>query len=99
MAETQRLATDEAGKKKVEKLLQSQTGEVKYLTQAREILQEIRTLIGPQPAHSLAQETTHVETLSLEQRTAALDQLLETLGQRAGAEEVGGIDSGHCAAA
>jgi hypothetical protein len=97
--ETQRLSSDESGKKKVEKLLKTQTGDISYLVQAREILQEIRELVGSETISTAQQESHYVEGLSIEQRTAAVNHLLETLGRRAGAEEAGGTDFGSRAAA
>jgi hypothetical protein len=86
--ETEKVVGDEKGQRKAEKTRRTQTGDVKYLEQARQIMAEMRALstsgIGNQQS---TEESTHVESLTLAQREAALDCLLETLGERARAEE------------
>jgi hypothetical protein len=91
--ETQKISGEEVGKRKAERILQSRTGEVKYLQQAREILQEIRSLAGTATIAPPG-DTNHAESLTVEQRAMALDHLLETLGERARAAAPGGADSG-----
>lgn len=99
--ETEKVVGDEQGKRKAEKTRRTQTGDVKYLQQAREIMAEMRLLIANTTSGTNlnTEEPTHVESLTLAQREAALDCLLETLGQRARAEEAGGVDLGQDAAA
>lgn len=80
--ETEKVLADEKGQRKAEKTRRSQTGDVRYLEQARAIMQEIRELLGDALNQQPAEEQ-HVESLTLDEREAALDRLLENLGQRA----------------
>ena len=97
--ETEKVIGDEKGQRKAEKIRRTQTGDVKYLEHAREIMAEMRRLSMSEAPNSTAQEQEHVESLTLEQRQAALDCLLETLGRRAREAEAGGTDPGQNAAA
>ena len=97
--EIEKVVGEEGGKRKAEKTRRSQTGDVKYLIVAREIMAEIRELTAANSVATPHLEEPDVESLTLEQRQAALDHLLETLVRRAGAAENGGTVAGEEAAA
>jgi hypothetical protein len=82
--ETEKVVGDEKGHRKAEKIRRTQTGDVAYLEQARKIMQEMRALFPLQSTDTAHEENNHVENLTLEQREIAIDNLLETIRQRAG---------------
>jgi len=77
--ETTRVSTAD-GKRKAEKVEQSQTGDVRYLQQAQKIMADLTELrrTGSTETHPSSRENaeTHVQTLGLDQRAAELDRIL-----------------------
>jgi hypothetical protein len=97
--EVEKVIGGKDGIQKAEKTRRSQTGEVKYLTLAREIMEEIRALSAFQISTPNPEEPARVESLTLAERDAAVSRLLETLGERARAAETGGTAARSNAAA
>ena len=80
---TMKIARDKEGKQKIEHTHRPQTGDVRYLDQARKIMAEIRVLYGAQgPIEHIEEEMPNVGALTPDQRAVELVARLETLRQR-----------------
>jgi hypothetical protein len=96
--EVEKATVDEKKQVKGEKTRRSQSGDVKYLNLAREILAEIRLLRGV-TRESLAKEDDDVATLTLDERATRFTRIMQDLRDRAGAAANLATDPGSLVAA
>jgi hypothetical protein len=89
----------EGGKKQKRSEVQrkSQTGDVKYLKDARAILREIRELCMNRPYAT--KEQNHVKLLTLKQREDAFDRLVAEIGDGIAATPIDGVGLGGAGSA
>ena len=73
-------STDHEGRKRAEQTRKSSPGDVRYLEQARRVLSDIRALLGLTHLPTEQELMDDAQTLTLEQRMALLDRLLQKFG-------------------